>query len=239
MVQLGQNSDEVDVAVAADEERDAEKYNAELQTHRQEDVQLGLGEVLVTHFPLFSDSGVGGGGIVGRDGGRRFVIADKGHNEHDAQVDDGENPEEDAGSDCIHRSALQGVLDREGHAEVALHADGGEEEGAVVDGHIEDEPRQRTEGVGHVPNHAVHHLLHLEGQEEEKEEVGDGQVQEQDVDRCRFLPHFPAESVEGQDVGREAQDEGDDVDGQTQAGVALLHGGLCGDQSVRRSRCLT
>ena len=238
-MQLGQNSDEVDVAVAANEERDAEKYNAELQTHRQEDVQLGLSEILVTHFPLFFDSVIVGGGIVARGWSRRVFIADKGHNEDDAQVDEGENPEEDAGGDCIHRSAFQGVLDGEGHAEVALHADGGEEEGAVVDGHVEDEPGQWTEGVGHVPDHAVHHLLHLEGQEEEKEEVGDGQVQEQDVDRCRFLPHFPAERVEGQDVGREAQDKGDDVDGQAQPGVALLHGGLCGSQSVKRSRCLT
>lgn len=54
MLQLGQDLDEVDVAETANEERDAEKYNTELQTHRQEDVQLSLGEILITHLPLFN-----------------------------------------------------------------------------------------------------------------------------------------------------------------------------------------
>lgn len=150
----------------------------------------------------------------------------EGHDEHNAQVDEGENPEEDAGGDSVHRPPLQAVLDGISHAQVALYADRSEEEGAVVDGHVEDEARQRAQGVGHVPEHVVHHLLHLEGQEEEEEEVGDGQVQEQDVYRRGFLPHLLAERVEGEDVGGEAQHEGDDVDRQTQPGVALLHGGL-------------
>lgn len=152
--------------------------------------------------------------------------ANKGHNEHNAQMDNGENPEEDAGSDSIYRSSLQAVLDGESHTQVALHTDSGEEESAVVDGHVEDEARQRAEDIGHVPDHAVHHFLHLEGQEEEKEEVRDGQVEEQDVNRCGSLPHFHAKSVEGEDIGREAQHKGKDVDRQTQTSVALLHRGL-------------
>ena len=116
-------------------------------------------------------------------------------------------------------------MDGVSHAEVAVHADRREEGGAVVDGHVEDEAGQRAEGVGHVPHHVVHGLLHLKGQEEEEEEVGDGQVEEEDVDRRGLLPHLLAEGVEGEDVGGEAQHEGDDVDGQTQAGVAVLHGG--------------
>jgi len=167
---------------------------------------------------------------VARGGVRGVVGADEGHDEHDAEVDEAENPEEDAGGHGVHRPPLQGVLDGERHAEVALHADRREEEGAVVDGHVEDEAGQRAQGVGHFPQHVVHHLLHLEGQEGEEEEVGDGEVEEQDVDGRGLLLHFLAEGVEGEDVGGEAQHEGEDVDGQTQDGVALLHGGLGGSR---------
>ncbi len=166
--------------------------------------------------------------------------ANKGHDEHNAQVDKGENPEEDAGGNGIHRSPLQGVLDGESHAQVALYADGSEEEGAVVDGHIEDETRQMAEQVGQVPVHVVHRFLHLEGQEEEEEEIRDGQVEEQDVNRCGSLPHFLAESVEGEDIGREAQHKGNDIDRQKQPSAALLHGGLGLCKSISQgSRCVT
>lgn len=232
MLQLGQDPDEVDVAEAANQERDAEKYHAELQAHGQEDVQLSLREILITHLPLFVVSVRASWGIVAYGGIRSVLRADEGHDEHNAQVDEGENPEEDAGGDGIYRSPLQGVLDGESHAQVAFYADRSEEEGAVVDGHVEDEARQRAERVGHVPEHVVHHFLHLEGQEEEKEEVRDGQVEEQDVNGCGFLPHFRAESVEGEDIGREAQHKCNDVDGQTQPSVALLHGGLGVSKSV-------
>lgn len=143
MLQPGQNPDEVDVAEAANQERDAEKDNTELQANREKDVQLSPGEILITHLSITV--------VVTHGFIWRVFRADKGHNEHDAQVDKGENPEEDAGSDSVHRSALQAVLDRESHTEVALDADRSEEESAVVDGHVEDEARQRTEGVGHVP----------------------------------------------------------------------------------------
>lgn len=68
------------------------------------------------------------------------------------------------------------MLDGESHTQVALNADRSEEEGAVVDGHVEDEARQWAEDIGHFPEHVVHRFLHLEGQEDQKEEVRDGQV---------------------------------------------------------------
>lgn len=139
---------------------------------------------------------------------------------------DGEEPEKDAGCNRICGAAPQGVLDGERYAQVALYANSREEEGAVVDGHVEDEARERAKGVGHIPDHVVHHLLHLEGQEEEEEEIRNGQVEKQDVDRPGLLPHFLAESVEGQNVRWEAQHKGDDVDRETQHSVALLHVGL-------------
>lgn len=155
-------------------------------------------------------------------------------------MDEAENPEEDACGDSIHGSPLQGVLDGESDAQVALYADRSEEEGAVVDGHVEDEARQRAEGVGQVPAHVVYHFLHLEGQEEEEEEVRDGQVEEQDINRGGFLPHFLAEGIEGEDVGWEAQHKGNDVDRQTKSSMAHLHGGLGVSQSVSQgSRCIT
>lgn len=52
MLQLGQNPDEVDVAVTGNEEGDAEKHYAELQTHRQEDLQLGISKIFITHVLL-------------------------------------------------------------------------------------------------------------------------------------------------------------------------------------------
>ncbi len=52
MLQLGQDPDEVDVAETANQERDAEKYHAELQTHGQEDVQLSLSEILIAHCSI-------------------------------------------------------------------------------------------------------------------------------------------------------------------------------------------
>lgn len=159
------------------------------------------------------------GGNLGR------FCANERNDKHNAEVGEAENPAEDARGDSVHWSPLQGVLNGERHTQVALDTDGGEEEGAVVDGHVEDEAGQRTEDVGHVPAHVVHHFLHLEGQEEEEEEIGDGQVEEQDVDGHGFLPHFFAEGVEGEEVGREAQHESDDVDRETQPSVALLHGG--------------
>lgn len=237
MLQLGQNPDEVDVTETANQERDAEQNHTELQTHGQEDPQLGIGKVLITHFLPLS---INGSVIEAYGSIQRVVRADKGHDEHDAQVQEGEDPEEDAGGNGIHGTALQGVLDGESHAEVALHADRSEEEGAVVNGHVEDEARQRTQQVGHVPEHVVHYFLHLEGQEEEEEEVRDCQVEEQDVDWRGFLPHFLGEGVEGEEISRKAQHKGDNVDGQTQCGVALLHVGLGVCQSGSQGlRCVT
>lgn len=148
------------------------------------------------------------------------------HDVHNAQVQEGKNPDEDAAGDCIHRSPLQAVLDGESHTKVAFYTDCGEEESAVVNGHVEDEARQTAEDERHVPMHVLHHFMHLEGQEEEKEEVRDGEVEEQDVARGGFVPHFLAESIESKDVGWESQDKGNDVDGQSQRSGVILHGGL-------------
>lgn len=123
-------------------------------------------------------------------------MVNKGHDKHNTKLGGGENPEENAGSYSIHRSPLQSVPNGESHTQVALYTDSSEEKGAVVDGHVEDKARQRTEDVGHVPDHVVHCFLHLEGQEEEEEEVGNGQVEEQDVNRGGFLPYFLTKSVE-------------------------------------------
>jgi len=151
-------------------------------------------------------------------------------------MDEGEYPEEDAGSYSIQRSALQGMLYRESYTQIALYTDSSEEEGAVVDGHVEDKARQWAKDVGQVPLHVVHHFLHLERQEEEKEEVRDGQVEEQDVNRCRFLPNLPAEGVEGEDICGKAQYKCNDIDRETQPSVALLHGGLSVRKSIRSVR---
>lgn len=222
MLQLRENSDEVDVAKARNQERDAEKHHAEFEAHRQEDIQLRFGKILIAYVNLAVGEAVRG--VVAFSGNRSVFWANEGYNKHNAELGDGKNPEEDAGSHGIHRSPLQSVPNGESHTQVALYADSREEEGAVVDGHVEDKSRQRTQGVGHIPDHAIHRFLHLEGQEEEKEEVRNGQVEEQDVDRCRLLHHFLTESVEGQDVGREAQHECNDVDGETK--FLAPHGGL-------------
>lgn len=157
----------------------------------------------------------------------KVFMVNKWHDEDDAEIDEGKNPEENAGSHCVRRSSFECVLDGKCHAEVAFHTDSSEAEGAVVNGHIEDKARHWAEDVRQVPDHVIHHFLHLKGQEDEEEQVWNGQVKEQDVDRCGFPSHFLAEGVERQDIHREAQDKGDDVDGQTQRFVALLrHGGL-------------
>lgn len=246
MLQLGQNPDEVDVAETRNQEWDAKKDQTELQTDRQKDPQLGLCEIFITNlfisfiFNRGSESwdimvwctiwGVFGAFWIGTN---------KGYDEHDAQVGDGENPEEDTGSDGVHGPPFEGVLDGERDTQVALNADGSEEEGTIVDSHVEDEAREGAEHIGHVPDHIVHYLLHLERQEKKKEEVRDGQIEEEDVDGGGFLPHFPTKSVKGEDVGRETQHKGHDIDRQAQSGVALLHGGLGQIQPVKRRRRVT
>lgn len=115
------------------------------------------------------------------------------------------------------------MLDRERHAKITLHAHRRQEKGTVVDGHVEDKARQWTQKVVNIPFHFIGHFLHFKGQEDEEEQVWDGEVEEEDVDGSRFPPNFAAERVEGQDVGREAGDEGEDVDGETQMIITDLH----------------
>lgn len=136
-------------------------------------------------------------GVIGGTLSRGWsIVANKGDDEDNAQLDDGENPEEDTSRNGITWSAFQGMLYGERHPEISLHADRCEEEGAVVDGHVENEPRQRAKDIGHVPDHAVHYLLHLERQKEQEEQVRNGQVEKEDVDWRCLLPDLFAEGVE-------------------------------------------
>lgn len=95
----------------------------------------------------------------------------KWYDEHDAQVDEAKNPEENAGSHRVHGSSLERVLDGKRHAQVAFHTDSSEAEGAVVDSHIEDKARQWAEDIRQVPDHVIHHFMHLKGQEDQEEQV--------------------------------------------------------------------
>ena len=105
------------------------------------------------------------------------------------------------------------MLDWVGHAEIALHAHPHEEEGAEVDATVKQEVHQRAKEIREVPDVILSSFHHLERQEEKKEKVGQGQVEQEDVYGDRLLAHFPQEGVAGQEVGREAYDKGKDVDG--------------------------
>ena len=211
----GEDADEVDVAEAGDDERDAEQQEAQLQPEGQEHPQLLRREVPVTASGGAAVAAVAGGVVVRND-------------VDDAQVQGGQDPEEHADQHGIQGPALQFVPDGEGHSQVALHADCRQEERAVVDGGVEDEHRQRAQEMGHGPRHVVRRLLHGEGEEEEEDQVGDGEVEEQDVDGDGFPSELPAEGAEGQNVGWQADQKGDDGDGQDQLGVACQHPGSGG-----------
>lgn len=204
-----EDADEVYVAEAANKEGNAEENHAQLQTHRQEDLELSIGESLVADVA----------GWLYRPG--RVVVR---HDVDDAEVKDGKHPHEDAGEHGVYGSSPQRVLDRERHAKIALHAHRGQDKGAVVDGHVEDKARQRTQKVVKIPYHIIGHFLHFKGQEDEEEQVWHGEVEKEDVDGSRLPPNLAAERVEGQDIGREAGDEGEDVDGETQMIITDLHG---------------
>lgn len=117
---------------------------------------MSVGEPLVADVPGWRD----------RPG---WVVV--GHDVDDAEMEDGKHPNEDAGEHGVDGSSPQGVLDWKRHAEIALHAHRGQEEGAVVDGHVEDKTRQRTQKVVDIPHHIIGHFLHLKGEEDEEEQV--------------------------------------------------------------------
>ncbi len=217
----GQDEDEVDVAEAADEEGDAEENEEELQADWQQDVELFPGEIQVA-----------GGWRQGRAlGGAAIVVVTVctfaplgvGHDVDDAEVQRGHHPEHDAGPHGIARSATQGIPEGVGDPQVALHAHSCKEQGAVVDGDVEQKTSERTQGVGQHPGHVVGGLLHFKWQESQEDEVGDGEVEEEDVYRGCLATHLAAEGAECQDVGGETHQKGEDVDRKQQA--TAQHGG--------------
>lgn len=223
----GQNEDEVGVTEGADEEGDAEENSEELQANRQQDPELLLGEIQVA------------------GGWRRGVVAvravvscctfaplDVGHDVDNGKVQRGHQPKHDACQHSVARPAAHGVPEGVGDPQVALDAHSGEEEGAVVDGDEEHEANEGAQGVVHQPGHVVRGLLHFEGQDDEKDEVRYGEVEEQDVDRRCPLAHLAAEGPAGQDVGGEAHQEGEDVEGKQQ-GTAHHGGRSLQDQILR------
>lgn len=157
-MQPGQNPDEVDVTETADQERDAKQHHKELQANRQEDVQLGFGKILIANS--FGITVI-----------RKDIMANIWDDDHNAEIDEGKDPEENAGDHCVHRSSFECVLDGKRHAEVAFNTDSSEAEDAVVDGHVEHEARQWAEDVRQVPDHVIYHFMHLKGQEDEEEQV--------------------------------------------------------------------
>lgn len=153
--------DELDVAEEADEERRYEKHREKLQANRKEDLELFLREFLI--------AGVSCGGI-GKVGVGMIVVL---HDVDDTAVCHGDHPEYDAGYHGVSRVAFELVFNGESHSQVALHADGRQVEGAVVDGGVEDESRQRAEEVRKSPLHACC-LHHAKRQEKEEDQVRDG-----------------------------------------------------------------
>lgn len=200
----GEDADEVDVAETADQKGDAEEDDEELQAHPDQDVEL-----------ISCEFQVAGGWRRGRAVAPLRV----GYDVDDAEVQTRHQPEHDAGQHRIARPAAQGVPEGEGDPQVALHAHGSEEQGAVVDGHVEHEAGKRTQGVGQQPGHVVWGLLHFKRQEGEEDQVGDGQVEEEDVYRGSFTADFPAEGAECQDVGGDPHQKGEDVESEQQATV--------------------
>lgn len=217
----GQDEDEVDVAEAADQEGDAEENDEELQPDFHQDLQLVIAEIQVAGR-WRSGRAVGGAAIVVVSP-FTFAPLGVGDDVDEAEVQRGHQPEHDAGYHSVARSAIQGIPEREGDAQVALHAHSSQEQGAVVDGEVEDETSEGTQQVVQLPVHTIIGLLHFKRQESEEDEVRDGEVEEEDVYRGGLAMHLAAEGAERQDVGGDPHQEGDDVDGKQQA--AAQHGG--------------
>ena len=192
-----EDPDAVDVAEDADEQRQDAEHHEELQAHRHQDPALLGGEVLVAD--VLGDAGIG-----------QQVL---GH-EDDAAMGGAEKPGEGAGANGVAWLAELPVGDGEGYGQEAVHTDGGQQKDACVDGGKEDEGGEWAEEVRKVPMQALAGLIHLQREEEEEEEVGRGQVEQQDVRRGGIVAGLSAEGVERQDVGWQADQEGKDVRGQ-------------------------
>lgn len=222
----GQDADEVDVAEGRDHKGDAEEDEEELQADWQQDFELVLGEIQVAGGwrPCRA---VGGAAIVTVTVST-FAPLGVGNDVDDAEVQRGHHPENDTGPHGVARPATQRVPEGVGDPQVALHAHSSEEQGAVVDGDVEHKTSEGTQRVGQQPVHVIRGLLHLKWQESQEDEVGDGEVEEEDVYRGRLAMHLAAEGAECQDVGGDPHQKGDDVDGKQQV---TLHGG-CWEQTL-------
>lgn len=151
--QTRQDANEVDVAESADEQWDAEQHNAQLQAYWQQNTQLCISKLLIAHIPR-------------RWACPSWVVVWQ--DIDNAKMDHGECPEEDGGHHSIDGSSSQGMLDGKSNSQIPLHTYCSEKKCAIIDGHIEDEARQRAQEVRHVPVHAIDHLLHLKGKEEKE-----------------------------------------------------------------------
>lgn len=210
-----QDEDEVNVAEGADEERDAEENEEELQADRQQNFELVLCEIQVA------------GSWRGRAATAAvsvctFVPLCIGYDVDNAEVRRGHHPEYDTGQHSVARPATQGVPEWVGNPQVTLHTHGCEEQRTVVDGDIEQKTSEGTQGEGQQPGHVVRGLLHFEWQEDQEDKVRDGEVEEEDVYWGCLAVHLATEGAECQDVGRDAHQEGEDVDTKQQ--VTVQHG---------------
>lgn len=97
--QGGQDTDHIDVAEKRDEKRDAEEDHKEFQPERKDDLQLGLGEIIITDELL----GNAGQGIV-------IVLDDEDH----AEMGVCDQPEEETGGNSVGRTPKQLVFHRIG-----------------------------------------------------------------------------------------------------------------------------
>ena len=136
--QAGQDADEVDVAETADEEGHAEEHQKDFEADRKQDTQLLRGEVQVTRF------GREGAHLGGAVADRGVFFRNRGHDVHDAEVQEGDQPEQETGHHGVARPATQGVPEGERHPQVAFYTNCGQDENAVVDGGLEKKSRDWT-----------------------------------------------------------------------------------------------
>lgn len=101
--------------------------------------------------------------------------------------------------------------DRESHSDVPNHADSHQQQGAGVDGGEKCDSGDGAQEVVQSPLHARHCLVHLEGKDDQEEQVRQRQVEQQDVCWKRLGVDLDTEGVESDQVGWQANQEGNDV----------------------------
>lgn len=103
------------------------------------------------------------------------------------------------------------IGDRESYPDIANHTDCHQQQGAGVDCGEEGEGGDGAQEAGQSPLHARRRLVHLEGKDDQKEQVRDDEVEQQDVCQHRFGVDLNSEGIESQEVGWQAYQEADDV----------------------------